>query len=175
MTNHIHLIVEPGDNPEGVSLLMKRVAGRQTRYVNKREERSGSLWEGRFKSSVICSMEYLASCCRYVELNPVRAGMVVEPGEYSWSSYNHKANGKRDPVVDLPVNYMSLGHTAYQRQQAYAEYVSGTIPEYELKLIRDALQRGQVTGGEKFRHEVSKRLGIRISNKGPGRPKKDAK
>jgi putative transposase len=175
MTNHVHLVLEPGDEPEAISLLMKRVAGRQTRHVNKLEKRSGSLWEGRFKSSIISSTEYLAACCRYVELNPLRAGMVADPGEYKWSSFNRKAKGKRDPVVDLPVNYMSLGKNARERQEMYSEYVSGTVPEYELKLIRDALQRGQVTGGEKFRHEVSRKLGIRISNRGPGRPKKGTK
>ena len=175
MTNHVHLVLEPGDEPEAISLLMKRVAGRQTRYVNKLEQRSGSLWEGRFKSSIISSTEYLAACCRYVELNPLRAGMVSDPGEYNWSSFNRKAKGRRDPVVDLPVTYMSLGKNARERQEMYSEYVSGTVPEHELKLIRDALQRGQVTGGEKFRHEVSRKLGIRISNRGPGRPKKGTK
>ena len=175
MTNHVHLIVDPRDEPEAISFLMKRVAGRQTRYVNKLEGRSGSLWEGRFKSSVISTTEYLAACCRYVELNPLRAGIVTDPGDYKWSSFNRKAKGKCDPVVDFTVSYKSLGKNAHERQQAYSKYVSGTVPDYELKLIREALQRGQVTGGERFRHEVSQRLGIRISNRGPGRPRKDKK
>ena len=175
MTNHVHIIVDPGDEPGAISLLMKHVAGRQTRHVNNIEERSGSLWEGRFKSSIISTTEYLASCCRYVELNPLRTGMVTAPGEYKWSSFNRKAKGKKDPVVDFSANYMSLGKNARERQKAYSKYVSETVPEYELKLIREAIQRGQVTGGDKFRQEVSKKLGIPISNRGPGRPRKSRK
>ena len=78
MTNHVHLIVDPRKKPESLSLLMKRVAGRQTRYVNKLEKRTGSLWEGRFKSSLICSKDYLPACCRYIELNPLRAGLITD-------------------------------------------------------------------------------------------------
>jgi putative transposase len=93
MTNHVHLIVNPGGNPKSLSLLMKRVAGRQTRHVNKLEKRSGSLWEGRFKSSIISSKEYLYSCSRYIELNPVRAGIIEEPSAYAWSSFAKKVKG----------------------------------------------------------------------------------
>ncbi len=170
MTNHIHLIVDPGDHPEAISRLMKCVAGRQTRYVNKLEQRSGSLWEGRFKSSVISTTEYLPACCRYVELNPLRAGMVTGLSDYKWSSYNCKVKGTNDPVVDFPLSYLALGTSVSDRQKAYSEYVLGTVSDYELKMIRGALQRGQVTGGDRFRKEISERLGIRLSNKGPGRP-----
>ena len=172
MTNHVHLIVDPGKNSESLALLMKRVAGRQTRYVNKLENRSGSLWEGRYKSSVISSREYLPACCRYIELNPLRAGMVTDPALYQWSSYGARVSGKRDLVVDTPPFYLSLGDTAQERRKAYEEYVLATIPDYELKLIREALQRGQLTGGDRFRKEVEKKLGIRISNKKQGRPSK---
>jgi putative transposase len=172
MTNHVHLIVDPGRNPDSLALLMKRVAGRQTRYVNKLEGRSGSLWEGRYKSSIIATEEYLPACCRYIELNPLRAGMVADPAQYQWSSYGAKVFGKRDPVVDLPSFYMALGDTEQERWKAYKEYVFGTVPEYETKLIREALQRGQLTGSERFQGEIEKKLGIRISNKKQGRPKK---
>ena len=90
MTNHVHLIIDPGKEPGNLSLLMKRVAGRQTRYVNKRQNRTGSLWDGCFKSSPVSTHEYLLLCCRYVELNPVRAGIVDSPEKYSWSSYRTK-------------------------------------------------------------------------------------
>ncbi len=172
MTNHIHLVIDPGDAPDSLSKLMKRVAGRQTRYVNKLEGRSGSLWEGRFKSSIISTAEYLPACCRYIDLNPVRAGMATAPGEYKWSSYGCKGEGKKDPVVDFDESYLALGRNKSARQAAYAHYVRDTIPEDEIKLIRDALQRGQLTGGKRFRQEISRRLGIRFSDKGPGRPKK---
>ena len=170
MTNHIHLIVDPGSNPESLALLMKRVAGRQTRYVNKLEGRSGSLWEGRYKSSIISADEYLSACCRYIELNPLRAGIVTDPAQYQWSSYGAKVCGRQDAVVDLPLFYLSLGETAQERQTAYKEYVFGTVPEYEIKLIREALQRGQLTGNNQFREEIEKKYGVRISDKKQGRP-----
>ncbi len=172
MTNHVHLVIDPGANPESLSLLMKHVAGRQTRYVNKLEKRTGSLWEGRYKSSIVSQKEYLAACCRYVELNPLRAGMVTHPAEYQWSSYPCKGEGKKDLVVDLDTNYLALGSSESERQAAYAEYVFGTVPDHELKLIRDSLQRGQLTGTHRFREEIFLKHGIRFSNKGPGRPKK---
>ena len=92
MTNHVHFLIDPGENPESLSLLMKRVAGRQTRHVNRLAKRTGSLWEGRFKSSVVSTQEYLLACCRYIELNPLRAAMVNDPSEYLWSSYACKTN-----------------------------------------------------------------------------------
>ncbi len=173
MTNHVHLIVAPGDDPDAE--LMRRVAGRQTRYVNKLDGRSGSLWEGRFKSSVVSAREYLSACCRYIELNPVRAGMVVSPDQYRWFSYLSKVTDRKDPVVDYDSCYLALGKNKKERRKAYAQYVAGTIPEGEIKLIREALQRGQLTGGDRFLQEISNRLGIRISNKGSGRPKKNQK
>ena len=126
MTNHVHLVVDPGKNPDSLSLLMKRVAGRQTRYVNKLEKRTGSLWEGRFKSSMISTEEYLPACCRYIELNPLRAGMVTDPGEYQWSSYGAKVLGWKDTVVDFHPSSLALGESDGARQMAYAEYVHGT-------------------------------------------------
>ena len=175
MTNHVHLIVDPGNEPGSLSQLMKRVAGRQTRYVNRVERRSGSLWEGRYKSSIIAADEYLPACCRYIELNPLRAGMVSDPIDYRWSSYGCKTTDTEDHVVDYPNFYLSLSDNMEARQRVYRDYVFGTIPEHEITLIREALQRGQVTGSERFRTELSERLGIRLTNRGPGRPKKDRK
>jgi putative transposase len=102
MTNHIHLIVNPGENKENLAVLMKHLAGRQTRYVNRLEGRSGSLWEGRYKSSPISTDEYLLACCRYVEMNPVRAGIVADPCDYSWSSYGIKATADCSKQKGLP-------------------------------------------------------------------------
>jgi putative transposase len=87
MANHVHLIVEPGNSVASIGFLMKRLAGRQTRYVNKLGRRTGSLYEGRYKVSPIETDAYLLACCRYVEMNPVKAGMVSGPGQYKWSSY----------------------------------------------------------------------------------------
>ncbi|MCK9174851.1 MAG: hypothetical protein M0O96_06195 [Desulforhopalus sp.] len=88
---------------------MKRVADRQTRYTNKIEKRTGSLWEGRFRSSIVSTEEYLPACCRYIELNPMRAAMVTDPAEYQWSSYAAKVFGTHDQIIDFHPFYLSLG------------------------------------------------------------------
>ena len=82
MTNHVHLILDPGDDIKSIGLLMKRLAGRQTRYVNKQEHRTGSLWDGRYKMSIVDSDQYFLQCCRYIELNPVKARMIIQPENY---------------------------------------------------------------------------------------------
>ena len=173
MTNHIHLILDPGENPEALSQFMKGVAGRQTRYFNKMAKRSGSLWEGRFKSSIIETDEYLLSCCRYIDLNPLRAGVVESPEEYPWSSYQCKAMGKHDPVVDVDICYKALGNDAIERQTAYRKFTVETIPDEELRLIRGAVQRSQLTGTDIFRKRIKQKFGINISDKRRGRPKKE--
>ena len=109
MTNHVHLVIDPGDAPEHLSQLMKRLAGRQTRWVNALERRSGSLWEGRFKCSPIQTQEYLLACTRYVELNPVRAKMVELAEHYTWSSYQGKIGLQTDPIIDPDECYLALG------------------------------------------------------------------
>ncbi|SHO47536.1 putative transposase [Desulfopila aestuarii DSM 18488] len=172
MTNHVHLIIDPGNTPEAISLMMKRISGRQARYLNTREKRSGSLWEGRFKSSIISDHDYLLACCRYIELNPLRAGMVEKPDEYKWSSYGCRGLGKADQLVDLDRYYLALGETNVERQNAYADYVTKTIPEKELDLIRSAIQRNQLTGNHRYSRQIEDEHGIRIVNRGQGRPRK---
>lgn len=173
MTNHVHLIINPGAQPESLSLLMKRIAGRQTRYINTTKGRSGSLWEGRFKSSPISADEYLLACCRYVELNPVRAGMVAEPWQYPWSSCQAKSGLKELAWLDTDPCYMRLGKTPEERSEKYQKWLTGMIPEGEWKLIREASQRGQLTGSRNFVQEISRKLGRTIELRGQGRPKKE--
>ena len=175
MTNHVHLVIDPGDQAENLGLLMKRVAGRQTSYVNKMEKRSGSLWEGRYKSSPISANEYLLACCRYVELNPLRAGMVEDPSQYPWSSCPAKSGIKEQSWLDFDPFYMSLGNTFDERAEKYGRWLRETVPEGEWKLIREATQRGQLTADKKFEQEIFEKLGRRIELRGPGRPKKSKK
>lgn len=173
MSNHVHLIIDPGDKVENLGLLMKRIAGRQTRYVNKIEKRTGSLWEGRYKSSPINANEYLLACCRYVELNPLRAGMVEDPTHYPWSSCSAKTGTKKVPWLDLDPFYLGLGKTSAERRKKYRQWLYDTIPEGEWKLIREAAKRGQLTGSRNFEEEISQKLGREIVLRGPGRPKKN--
>ena len=175
MTNHVHLVIDPGEHAENLGLFMKRVAGRQTRYVNKMERRSGTLWEGRYKSSPIDANEYLLACCRYVELNPLRAGMVDNPGKYPWSSCQIKTGIEKQSWLDFDPYYLSLGNTPEERAERYREWLQGSIPEGELKLIREAVQRGQLTADRMFMREISQKIGRRLELRGPGRPKKKGK
>lgn len=175
MTNHVHLIIDPGEEENNLSKLMKRIAGRQTRLVNKVEKRTGSLWEGRYKSSPISTNEYLLACCRYVELNPVRAGMVNEPGEYRWSSYRAKVGQDIEEWLDFDPYYMGLAHTKKKRADKYAEWIKDSIPEGELLLIRQSLQRGQLTGSARFVDEVEEKIKRRVEFRGQGRPGKSLK
>jgi len=175
MTNHVHLVIDPGTEEQNLALLMKRVAGRQTRYINKLEKRSGTLWEGRFKSSPISTNDYLLICCRYVELNPVRAGIVATPEAYRWSSYGAKVGLAQQGVVDFDPLYLGLSSSEKKRQDKYRDYMIGMISEEETDQIRRAIQRGQLTGASRFIDEIEEKLGKRVEFRGPGRPKKPTK
>lgn len=176
MTNHVHLILCPRKHGGAISALMRRVSARQARYVNRLERRSGTLWEGRFKCSVVDTDAYLLACMRYVDLNPVRAGLCRHPGEYRWSSYAHKV-GQSDDVDWLdpdPVTW-EMGADDPSRQRAYARFVMADIADGEEALIRTAVRRNQLTGGGRFVDEIEQRTGRRIEARGPGRPRKKNK
>jgi len=173
MTNHVHLIVDPGDEPENLGRLIKTVAGRQTRLVNRLEQRTGSLWEGRYKSSPIETERYLMACCRYVELNPVRAGMVRDPADYPWSSFQAKAGLAEQDWLDFDPYYCALGGTSKHSRARYSEWVRLGSADNEISLIRTALQRGQLTGSNRFREQVEARTGLRVECRGRGRPRND--
>lgn len=173
MTNHVHLVIDPGDDPEHLGRLMKRLAGRQTRYVNALERRSGSLWDGRYKSSLVQADAYLQACCRYVELNPVRAGIVDDPASYRWSNCPARVGRIKQPWLDLDPFYLSLGKSMSQRAEKYAGWLRETPPEAEWRLIREATQRGQLTAHKRFAEELSARYGCRLVQRGPGRPRRD--
>lgn len=171
MTNHVHLIVDPVNETENLALLMKRVSWRQTRYVNKIEGRSGTLWESRYKSSPINKSEYLLACCRYIEMNPVRAKITDEPEKYKWSSYRYKIGMEQTNWLDIDPCYMNLGRTEKERERRYKEWVYGAIPDGEWEIIRKAVRRGQLTGGSRFVEEVDRKIGRRIEFRGQGRPR----
>jgi len=172
MTNHVHLVIDPGPQACGLALLMKRVAGRQTRYANRLEARIGTLWAGRFKSSPIQTDEYLLACCRYVELNPVRAGLVSDPSEYPWSSYPAKINRTAVRVGDFDPCYMDLGNTAEERAARYAVWVKAAIPVDEWARIRQAVQAGHPIGNSRFMEDVAVKIGRRVECRRQGRPAK---
>lgn len=174
MTNHIHLVVEASEHESDISTLMKRVNGRQTAYTNRLERRSGSLWEGRFKASPIQRESYLLNCCRYVELNPVRAGMVDHANDYQWSSYRDREIGA-SKILDFDMCFESLCESHMERIQNYDQFLRDGISDDEKRFLSDSVNRNQLTGNVRFQDEIEERMGIRVESRGPGRPTKDGK
>lgn len=172
MANHVHLLLAPGDDVYSISRLMKILAARQTRYTNKLENRSGTLWEGRFKASLIDSDSYLLVCYRYVDLNPVRAKIVDTPLEYRWSSFGDHVGATHSGWLDDAPSFLALARTTSDRRAAYLDLVGQVIPVPQLNLIRSAIQRNQVTGSAEFQKQIAERTGRRISASAPGRPAK---
>jgi len=152
---------------------MRVVAARQTHHTNRIEQRSGTLWEGRFRCSIVDSDGYLLACCRYIDLNPVRAAMVEHPRDYTWSGYRARL-GQTDPIVPLatPASFAVLGHTEEERRLRYQDFVSARNSQEELDQIRTGVKRNQLTGGSAFKADIERELGRRLSSKGQGRPKK---
>ena len=173
MTNHIHIIAEPSDESGTLSEMMKRVNGRQTAFVNKSECRSGTLWTGRFKASPIQSNNYLLKCCRYVELNPIRAGMVNYLQDYPWSSYRQRIGLEAPDLLDMSESYLALGEKSEERAEQYRKFVTETISDQEYHFIRSSVMRNQLTGNSRFIDEIEVRIGRRIEHRGRGRPRKD--
>jgi REP-associated tyrosine transposase len=171
MTNHVHFVLDPGSDVQSLASAMKRVAGKFTRRINRLHDRTGTLWESRFKSSPIQTAEYLLACCRYIDLNPVSAGMVTHPGEYRWSSFRQKTGDPAGVWINLDDCYIALGKTANQRRRSYAKFVTERVPARgEVDVIRRALRSGQLTGNDRFIDEVEKKTGKRIERRRPGRP-----
>ncbi len=175
MTNHVHLIVDPGLNTENIGRLMKRLAGRHTRRVNRIETRSGTLWSGRFKSSPIETDRYLLACLRYIDRNPVRARMVASAGQYRWSSYRSHVGESVVDWLDVDPVTPSLSDNVQRRWQRYREFVAEGDDELELRHIRNSLQRGTTTSTEDFAETVTASADKNLPRRNRGRPVKAEK
>jgi putative transposase len=137
MTNHTHLLLSP-DDEYGASGLMKRLGQRYTQYFNRHHTRTGTLWEGRFRSCPVLDEQYFLACQRYIELNPVRAQMVKKPEDYPWSSYRANAFGQTSPLVTPHLAYLRLHLEAIARQAVYRQLCADTLPDQLIAEIRDA-------------------------------------
>ena len=163
MTNHVHLLLTP-EREESCARLFKRLGLLHTQYTNRRYRRSGTLWEGRFRSCLVQSDYYLLACYRYIELNPVRAGMVAHPGDYLWSSYRSNAEGTMDPRITPHAEYLSLGRDQYRL--LFGRHID---PDLERE-IRATTNGGYALGAEAFKRRMADFLGRRVSKGSPGRP-----
>jgi len=141
MTNHVHLLVTPEDE-NGISRFMQALGRRYVRWFNDRHQRTGTLWEGRFRSTVIAADRYLLACMRYVELNPVRAGLSTNPIEYRWSSHAHHVGRAVDPIVTDHALFWALGNTPFERQSAYQRLFEVPVSDEQLGELRRATNRG---------------------------------
>lgn len=169
MTNHVHLLLTPekGDSP---GRLMQYLGRHYVLYVNRQYGRSGTLWEGRYKASLVQAEDYLLACSRYIELNPVRAGMVKGPGQYHWSSYGANALGASDKLVTPHARYRALGRARADRQAAYRGLFEAHVDEKDLTTIRAAWQTGTPLGNDRFKEGVEAMLGRTVGHPRRGRP-----
>ena len=161
MTNHVHLLVTPGKEA-AISGLMQYVGRYYVTYINDRYGRSGSLWEGRRKGCVIAQDDYLLACSRYIELTPVRAGMVAQPGAYRWSSYPGNTFGDHDDLLTKHELYVALAHSDNERQHAYRELFRNALDPDQLHDIRATTQTGTPLGTERLRHEIEVALNCKV-------------
>ena len=155
MSNHVHLLMTPHSS-DGISKVMQYIGRYYVQYFNYNYDRTGTLWEGRFKSTLIDSEQYLLVCSRYIELNPVRANMVDHPSKYYWSSYRHNALGKEDVLIHTHKLYERLGRTNRERQLAYRLLFRTRVSEKTLNDIREATNKAWLLGNDKFREEIEK-------------------
>lgn len=162
MTNHVHLLATPRQEG-GLGKMMQMLGRYYVQYFNYRYRRTGTLWEGRYKATLIDTENYLLTCMRYIELNPVRAGnMVAHPAEYPWSSYAYNARGRDDPLLTPHPEYQRLGKTAEARQSAYRELFNSGIAEQVLDDIRQATNKAWILGSEQFKHRIATQMERRI-------------
>ena len=173
MTNHVHLLATPQD-AEGVSQLMKRLGQRYVQHFNRAYRRTGTLWEGRFRSCVVGEEKYFLGCHRYIELNPMRAGLVAHPAEYRWSSYGVNAQGNGHPLIRPHTVYLGLGQSDAERQVAYRALFRHELDPGLADEIRRVTHGGLVLGSERFAKEVALLTGRRTQRGKAGRPFKQS-
>ena len=168
MTNHVHVLATPKEKTS-ISNAMKVVGSRYAQYINKKYKRTGTLWEGRHRSSLVQTEKYFLICCRYIELNPVTANMVKSPEEYRWSSYHVNAWGDNSWLV-LHDECKRLGATKKVRCQRYRSLFVNHLNDVDVDLIRKAAHYCQPVGDDRFKEAIEKKYGIRLGQTHRGRP-----
>ena len=168
MTNHVHLLLTPA-RPDSCAILMRDLGQRYVQYFNRRYGRTGTLWEGRFHSCLVDSASYVLACHRYIELNPVRAGLALHPGQYAWSSYKATAGTAADPLLSCHPEYLALADTAENRRASYAGLFAEALDPRLVGAIRDATSSGLPLVGEMLKRTLEAQLGRKLERGRPGR------
>lgn len=171
MTNHVHLLLSP-KKADSAGLLMKHLGQRYVQYINRVYRRSGTLWEGRFRSCLTQNEEYVLSCYRYIELNPVRASMVEHPSDYRWSSYGFNAEGFPNKLLTPQDEYLRLGRADSERQENYRSLFNAHMDAKRVGEIRDATNGNYALGNERFKEQIEQALKRRVVRAPKGRPRK---
>jgi len=171
MTNHVHLLLTPPE-PQAVSRFVISLGRRYVQYINRTYRRTGTLWDSRYKSSLVQADAYLLLCQRYIELNPVRAAMVDDPAHYRWSSYRANGLGQEDKLLAAHPVYAALGQDAAERQSAYRALFRTELDAEAISDIRMALNQGQPLGGSRFVDSIELATGRRCEVRPRGRPRK---
>ena len=169
MTNHVHLLMTPKDKV-GISRVMQHLGRLYVLYINRTYRRSGTLWEGRHKASLVNAEEYLLTCYRYIELNPVAAGMVNTPEQYRWSSYSWHAWGNKNIFIHDHALYQQLGSTIKDRQYAYRDLFKLQIPDEDIHKIKKSLDYNYPLGNDRFKQQIENALGQAVGYNRRGRP-----
>jgi putative transposase len=169
MTNHVHLLVTPS-TAESLPRTMQSLGRRYVRHINWAHKRTGTMWEGRYRAAPIDSDAYFLSCCRYIELNPVRARMAAHPRDYPWSSFRAHADGQKDALVGDHPLYRALGPSVAKRQQAYRELFRAKLGAEFVEALRAATNGGWALGDERFKRRIAKMAGRRADKLPIGRP-----
>lgn len=168
LENEVHILATPKD-ADGVSWLMKHLSQRYVQYVNQNYERNGSLWEGRFRSSLLAG-DYILAAYRFIETAPVRAGLCGHARQYGWSSYRCNAENKANPVIVPHKLYQKLGEDAAERSVAYRALCKPPLPDAMLDTLRRACNGAHVLGNTKFINQIEKEVGYKVTRGRVGRP-----
>ena len=171
MPNHVHLLVTPRD-ADSLPRMMQSLGRRYVRHVNAVRRRTGTLWDGRYRAAPIDSEAHLLACCRYIELNPVRAGMAAEPGGYRWSSWHAHAACAADPLLGDHALYRALAPTPAGRQQAYRALFAAPPDEVFVSDLRAATNGGWALGDERFKRQIAQAMRRRVAPLPKGRRRK---
>ena len=171
MSNHFHLLVTP-ETAESLPLAMQAVGRSYVRYFNRRQQRTGTLWEGRYKSTLIQTEKYLLTCMAYIDLNPVRAGIVTEPAQYPYSSHAHYIGRRHDKLITPHPLYWDLGNTPFAREAAYGELVRAGVSPEKQQALTDATLRGWALGEGDYLADLQRRTERRVTLGKAGRPPK---
>ena len=169
MDNHFHLLATPSTTT-GLPQFMQSVGRSYVRYFNDRHGRSGTLWEGRYRSTLIQTDRYLLTCMAYIDLNPVRAGLVADARDFPWSSYGHYAGLRHDKLLTPHPLYWGLGNTPFAREAAYTELVRAGVRSADQGMLTEATLRGWAAGDANFLASLQKSTERRVAKTKAGRP-----